>query len=119
MCLRVSWVPAGCVGLLMFTRRAIRGLTVRAVLLLLCAALPAKAEQSGFDPRQTESRFDGSQLEKTPGGRPALGMPTVSRPAIAADDKPLFILRRVSLTGEKSISSDQMITAYQPYLGKN
>jgi hemolysin activation/secretion protein len=45
-------------------------------------------------------------------------MPRLSRPEVAADTKPLFQLHGVSLTGAQAIPRDQIIGAYQPYLGK-
>src|SRR5258708_33013421 len=83
--------------------------------------VPAKAQQAsqpGFDPRQTEKRFDASQSGQTPATRSALQMPLLSRPEARADSKPLVKLRQVSVTGALTIPADQLITAYQPYLGK-
>ena len=45
-------------------------------------------------------------------------MPLLSRPEVAADTKPLFVLRGISLTGASAISRDATLRAYQPYLGK-
>jgi hemolysin activation/secretion protein len=90
------------------------------VLLMMCllASVPAKAQQPGFDPRQTEKRFDVPQSGQAPGARSALRMPLLSRPEVAGDSKPLFVLQGVSVTGAHAIPGDQIITAYQPYLGK-
>jgi hemolysin activation/secretion protein len=77
-----------------------------------------QAGQPGFDPRQAEKRFDPSQSESTPSARSSLRMPHLSRPEARADSKPLFDLRQISLTGAQAIPHDQLITAYQPYLGK-
>jgi len=85
------------------------------------APVPAKAQQAsqpGFDPRQTEKQFDALQSGQTPPARSALRMPVLSRPEVLADTKPLFELHGVSLTGARAIPRDQMITAYQPYIGK-
>jgi hemolysin activation/secretion protein len=88
------------------------------VMMGLLAAVPARAQQSGFDPRQTERRFDELQSAQTPSARSALRMPHVSRPATGADSRPLFVLRGVSLTGAEAIPRDRLATAYQSYLGK-
>jgi hemolysin activation/secretion protein len=87
----------------------------------IVSSVPAKAQQAsqpGFDPRQTEKRFDASQSGQTPATRSALQMPRLSRPEARADSKPLVKLRQVSVTGALTIPADQLITAYQPYLGK-
>ena len=78
----------------------------------------AEAQQPGFDPRQTEKRFDVPQSGQAPSARSVSRMPLVSRPQVTADSKPLFVLRGVSLTGAHAIPRDQIVTAYQPYLGK-
>jgi hemolysin activation/secretion protein len=87
-------------------------------LLLLMSAIPGAAQQAsqpGFDPRQTEKRFD---TEQTQPARSALPMPRLSRQETPADSKPLFDLGTVTLTGARAIPRGQLITAYQPYLGK-
>ena len=91
---------------------------VGAVLLLLSAIVspPAKAQQ-GFDPRQTERHFDTPQSGQSP-SRSGLRMPLASRPKVAADTRPLFVLRGVTLTGAQAIPRDQIIRTYEPYLGK-
>src|SRR6266566_3049194 len=91
------------------------------VISAIVSSVPAKAQQAsqpGFDPRQTEKRFDASQSGQTPATRSALRMPLLSRPEVQADSKPLVKLRQVSVTGALTIPADQLITAYQPYLGK-
>jgi hemolysin activation/secretion protein len=86
------------------------------------ASVPAKAQQAsqpGFDPRQTEKRFDDAlQSGQTQRSRSALRMPILSRPETSADTKPLFQLRGISLAGARAIPSDQLVRIYQPYLGK-
>jgi hemolysin activation/secretion protein len=89
--------------------------------LLILTISPTRAQQAsqpGFDPRQTEKRFDTLQSGPAQPARPSLRMPLLSRPQVAADTKPLFVLRGVSLTGASAISRDAMLRAYQPYLGK-
>ena len=82
---------------------------------------PAQAQQAnqpGFDPRQTEKRFEDQQSARSPAGRPRLPMPQFARTAGQGDSKPLFVLQSVSITGAVAIPQDQLVTAYQPYLGK-
>ncbi|HEX9469320.1 MAG TPA: POTRA domain-containing protein [Bradyrhizobium sp.] len=89
--------------------------------LLAVSPIPAKAQQAnqpGFDPRQTEKRFDDLESGQKQPARSGLHMPVLSRPGTAADTKPLFALRGVSLSGARAISPEQMTRAYQPYLGK-
>lgn len=45
-------------------------------------------------------------------------MPLVSRPEAVADSRPMFVLHGVSVVGAHAIPRDQIITAYQPYLGR-
>src|ERR1700681_2106547 len=113
----VFWAGAG--------RHRVTVMSVLASLVLIISAIvssvPAKAQQAsqpGFDPRQTEKRFDASQSGQTPAARSGLQMPRLSRPQARADSKPLVKLRQVSVTGALTIPADQLTTAYQPYLGK-
>ena len=39
-------------------------------------------------------------------------------PSGRADSRPLFVLRKVSLTGARAIPREEIARAYQPYLGK-
>ena len=84
--------------------------------------LPAQAQQANqpaFDPRQTEKRFDDTlQSNQTPGSRPRVPMPQFTQSGGRADTKPMFVLRRVSVSGDTAISHDRLVTAYQPYVGK-
>jgi len=87
---------------------------------LLTSALAnaQQAGQSGFDPRQTEKRFDDPQFGQPQAARHALRMPALARSAVTADNKPLFVLRGVTIAGARSMSNDQLAASYQPYLGK-
>src|ERR1035441_4324150 len=89
-------------------------------LVLLCplASISAEAQQSGYDPRQTEKNFDVPQSGQATSTRSGLRMPQVSRPQAAADSQPLFPLRGVSVTGARAIPHDDIVRVYQPYLGK-
>jgi hemolysin activation/secretion protein len=92
---------------------------VLALSAIVCA--PAKGQQAsqpGFDPRQTEKRFDELESGQTQPARSRLHMPVLSRPGVAADTKPLFELRGVSLTGARTIPREQVTRAYRPFLGK-
>jgi hemolysin activation/secretion protein len=83
--------------------------------------LPAHAQhanQPGYDPRQTERRFDSQQSSQGANGRPRLPSPQFARPDGQGDPKPLFALRRVSITGAVAIPQDRLVTTYQPYIGK-
>ena len=85
------------------------------------SCLPAKAQQAsqpGYDPVQTEKRFERQQSEQAPAGRPRLPTAQFARPEGQADTKPMFVLRHVSITGATAIPHDRLATAYQPYLGK-
>ena len=82
---------------------------------------PAQAQhanQPGYDPRQTERRFEDQQSVRSSGGRPRLPMPQFARTAGQGDSKPLFVLQSVSITGAVAIPQGLLVTAYQPYIGK-
>ncbi len=101
------------------------GFASAALIFSIVTSIPVKAQQAsqpGFDPRQTEKRFDEPQSGPAASGQsPSLRMPVLSRPQpqAGADSRPLFKLRGVSLTGARAIPRDQIIRAYQPYLGKS
>src|SRR5229473_3211324 len=82
------------------------------------AAIGQQANQPGFDPRQTERRFDALESGQAQPARPGLRMPRLAQPAIAADTKPQFDLRDVVLTGAVAIPRAELIRTYQPYLGR-
>ena len=83
------------------------------------SAQAQQANQPAFDPRQTEKRFDDTlQSNQTPGSRPRRPRPQFTQPAGRADTKPMFVLRRVSVSGATAIPHDRLVTAYQPYVGK-
>jgi hemolysin activation/secretion protein len=91
------------------------------LLLAACASMPARAQQANqpaYDPRQTEKRFEDLQSGQGPTTRSRLPMPRLARPEGQADTRPLFVLRRVAITGAVAIPRDRLATAYQPYLGK-
>ena len=86
----------------------------------ITACLPARAQQAnpGYDPRQTERRFEDQQIDQTRAARPRLPRAPFARPEGKADTKPMFVLKNVSITGVVAIQRDRLVTAYQPYLGK-
>jgi hemolysin activation/secretion protein len=81
-------------------------------------AIAQQAGQTGFDPRQTEKRFDDLQSAQPQAARPALRMPSLAHPSVAGDDKPLFVLRGVTIAGAHTLSNDQLAASYRPYLGR-
>ena len=88
---------------------------------LIAACLPVQAQQAnqpGYDPRQTEKRFEDQQSGQSPAGRPRLPMPQFARPEGQGDSKPLFVLRHVSISGAVAIPQGRLVTAYQPFIGK-
>ncbi len=83
------------------------------------AAVAQQANQPGFDPRQTEKRFDALQSEQSAAGvRSGVQVPRISRSDAPADSTPMVVLRKVSLTGARAIPQQGLARAYQPYLGK-
>jgi len=94
---------------------------IASLALLLSTLVSAHAEQpsqTGFDPRQTEKHFDALRSEPPRPIRSVLRLPALARPAPQADNKPLLVLRGVTLTGASAIPQDQIVKAYQSYLGK-
>ena len=87
----------------------------------LIACLPAHAQhanQPGYDPRQTERRFDAQQSSQGANGRPRLPSPQFARPEGQGDSKPLFVLQHVSITGAVALPQDRLAATYQSYIGK-
>jgi hemolysin activation/secretion protein len=86
----------------------------------IIASLPARAQQAnpGYDPRQTEKRFEDQQTNQSQAARPRLPRAPFARPEGKADTTPMFVLRHVSVVGAVAIPRDRLVTAYQPYLGK-
>jgi hemolysin activation/secretion protein len=111
-------------GGMLATRGNRAGLWLTVTMLVLAAFAPeaVKAQQGsqpGFDPRQTEKRFDALQSERAvEGARSGVQIPLVSRTQASADSTPLVVLRKISLTGARAIPQEDIASAYQPYLGK-
>src|SRR5437660_7341603 len=98
-----------------------RLITAICLLAVAIVALPAHAQQAGgpgYDPRQTEKRFDTPQSDEAASAQPRLPLPQFSRPEGGADSTPLFVLHHVSVTGAEAIPRERLATVYQPYIGK-
>jgi hemolysin activation/secretion protein len=94
-------------------------ITVLVTVLGAIAAVPAQAQsvpQAGFDPRQAERKFDVQSDQRAPG--PPLRAPRASFAKPDADPTPLFVLRKVSISGAQAIAPDALAHAYHAYLGK-
>src|SRR4051812_1977316 len=86
-------------------------------LLSALTSLPASAQQAsqpGYDPVQTEKRFERQQSDQAPAGRPRIPTAQFARPEGRASTKPIFLLRGVSVVGATAIPGDRLATAYQP-----
>lgn len=82
-------------------------------------AHPQQANQPGYDPGQTEKRFERQQMDQNQAaGRPRLPRAQFGSQEGQADTKPMFVLRHVAITGATAIPHDRLVTAYQPYVGK-
>ena len=112
----VSWSEIG--RLRRSGNLALAGLLLASAIITSVPASAQQASQPGFDPRQTEKRFDAVQSNPGQRARSAIPMPRLSRQDAPADSRPMFDLRQISLTGARAILNDRIITAYQPYLGK-
>src|SRR5882757_241795 len=87
--------------------------TLVLIISAIVSSVPATAQQAsqpGFDPRQTEKRFDALQSGQTPATRSALQIALLSQPEALANSKPLVKLSQVSVTGALTIPADQFIT---------
>jgi len=97
-------------------------LAIIACILLSPATLrPAAAQQAnqpGFDPRQTEKYFDDRQSGADRPLRPPPRTPTLARPEVTADRKPLFELHSVSIGCASVLRHEALAASYRPYLGK-
>src|SRR5690242_7383187 len=74
----------------------------------IVVSLPAIAQQAnpGYDPRQTEKRFEDQQIDQSRGARPRLPRSLFARPEGKVDTKPLFVLKNVAVTGAVAIPRD-------------
>jgi hemolysin activation/secretion protein len=77
-----------------------------------------QATQPGFDPKQTERRFDALESRQTDPAQSRLRMPQFARPQAAGDTRPQFELRAVTLAGATAMPREALVRTYQPYLGK-
>jgi hemolysin activation/secretion protein len=88
---------------------------------IIIACFPAQAQQAnqpGYDPRQTEKRFEDQQSGQGSTARPRLPLPQFARPEGQGDSRPLFVLRHVSIRGAVAITQERLAATYQPYIGK-
>jgi hypothetical protein len=94
------------------------GFVLAASLMLAVIVPPAKAQQAsqpGFDPRQTEKRFDALQSQRTAAAaRSALPIPGLARSMPTADSTPLVVLHKVSLTGARAVPPEEIARTYHP-----
>jgi hemolysin activation/secretion protein len=79
---------------------------------------PAAPSSPGFDPRQTEQRFDAWQRQQSH-GRPPLHLPRFGAAPAPAAGKPLFVLNGVVVTGARTLSADDLAGAWRSYLGRS
>jgi hemolysin activation/secretion protein len=86
---------------------------------LQSGAAMAQAANPGFDPGQPAKHFDAVRRDQQR-SEPRVGLPKASNTAPAtANDRKMFVLRRVSLAGAQAIPAAVVATAYQDYLGKS
>src|SRR5690242_4403799 len=89
--------------------------------LFVSLATPVHAQQAnqpGFDPRQTEKRFDDLGSGRPQPAKPPLRVPSLARPEVSADTKPQFVLRAILLFGDTAMRREDLAAIWQPYLGK-
>src|ERR1700761_3312448 len=108
---RASFVPSRAAVLVILACILLSPATVR-------PAHAQQANQPGFDPRQTEKYFDDRQSGADRPLRAPPRTPTLARPDVTADSKPLFVLRAISISGVSALPREQLAASYRPYLGK-
>jgi hemolysin activation/secretion protein len=89
--------------------------------LLISLTTPARAQQAnqpGFDPRQTEKRFDDLGFGRPQPAKPPLRVPSLARPEVSADSKPQFVLQAILLFGDTVMPREELAATWRPYLGK-
>lgn len=91
---------------------------ILAVFATLASAAAQQANQPTFDPRQTEKYFDDRKSGAESPTPPPPRTPTLARPEITANGKPLFVLRAVSVTGASALPQAQLAASYRAFLGK-
>jgi hemolysin activation/secretion protein len=88
---------------------------------IIMACFPAQAQQAnqpGYDPRQTEKRFEDQQSGQGSTARPRLPSPQFARPEGQGNSRPLFVLRYVSISGAVAVPQERLAETYQSYIGK-
>jgi len=92
------------------------------LLLSTSTALPVTAQQAfnpGFDPKQTERKFDAQQSEQQLRvARSGLRLPNVERSVAPADSRKQIDLRAISVTGAHTLPREAIAAVYRPFLGK-
>ena len=84
---------------------------------LACGAVQAQqGTPPGYDPKQTEKRFEDQT--QTPAGRPRLPTPQFGRAETHGDAKPLFVLRHISITGAAALPPARLAESYKAFVGK-
>jgi hemolysin activation/secretion protein len=97
-----------------------RGTRALAVLFVLFAtsAQAQQGSQPGVDVRQLERRFEEQDSSQNADGSRGVAVPSISRSEPLSDPTPLFVLRKLSLTGGQTIASERLAAAWQPFIGK-
>ena len=110
-------------------RRSLIGPAVLAVILAPAGAIsvhaqadaPANAQQAPsqppLNPSQIERNIDAQEAERKRAKRSPVQIPTVARPEIPTDTKPMFKLTGVSVMGASVLPNDAIAETYRPYIG--
>lgn len=89
------------------------------LLTLIAQAEAQHASQPGYDPRQTEKRFDALQAgQEAATPRSGMQVPRLARSEPTADTTPLVVLQDVALTGTGAISHEEIAKPINPISGK-
>jgi hemolysin activation/secretion protein len=76
----------------------------------------ARAPQ--YDPNQAQKNLEAIQLERRRARNGSVPLPTVPKPEISGDTKPLFKLAGVAVEGAAALPAGAIAATYRPYIGK-
>jgi hemolysin activation/secretion protein len=105
-------------------RRCVMRAAIHAGVFILSATVAGIAvaqqapSQPRLDPNQTEKNIDALKSERQRARTSPVKLPTVARPEISTDTRPMFKLTAVSVTGARVVFRDAMAGAYRSYLGR-
>src|SRR5947209_20516824 len=77
-------------------------------MLLPHPTLAQQVSQPGFDPKQTEKRFENLESGQTQPARAGIKLPKLAQPQAGNDTRPQFELRAVTITGATAVPQEKL-----------